>query len=440
MMRGCFRVAVLVGSLLLSLLSNAQAGMSASLRDQLRRLDQGIPPAKLIGGAQFRVAVFAYEDKDATGLGNAIAHLLAHEILMNSGVSSLGVLMFRDDLSPTEGVGLSYFDKVERVGAAQDVTLAVWGKVRRERDELVVDTYLQIPAQTLQRYFGWELKLPEQMGGGRLLTHIKPDRVRVQTLRVPSTTSKEIGTAAARLRELRKRPESHSQVVATVPADTVYRVVSRKNNWINVKADSGEEGWVPARSHCRRACDSLVQAGTFAGAITRYAESQNVPLATRALGTEALAVAEQLQAIEGLQANYSDEVRTRAVDVAGRWVGQSRQTGKDPTTGIERGSGTPPGGAAFANVRAVGEIVMLLQDRMQRLGGMEGPRAFETLELERHDIDRIAFELAEASQYDPYNLDVLHNLAVLFEYVGDKERSQLARTLATAVARTGTGP
>jgi hypothetical protein len=50
--------------------------------------------------------------------------------------------------------------------------------------------------------------------------------------------------------------------------------------------------------------------------------------------------------------------------------------------------------------------------------------------LDRRTLRSIAFRLAEASLEDPRNTDVLHNLAVLFEYAGDTERAALAGRLA----------
>ena len=41
----------------------------------------------------------------------------------------------------------------------------------------------------------------------------------------------------------------------------------------------------------------------------------------------------------------------------------------------------------------------------------------------------VANDLAKAVLADPGNLDALHNLRVLFEYVGDGKRAALARDL-----------
>jgi hypothetical protein len=42
-----------------------------------------------------------------------------------------------------------------------------------------------------------------------------------------------------------------------------------------------------------------------------------------------------------------------------------------------------------------------------------------------------AFELSKASLADPRNPELLHNIAVLFEYAGDRERAALAQRLAS---------
>lgn len=54
--------------------------------------------------------------------------------------------------------------------------------------------------------------------------------------------------------------------------------------------------------------------------------------------------------------------------------------------------------------------------------------------LDRNFVRDVAFDLAEASQGDPRNLDVLHNLDVLFTYAGDPQRAEAARAIATGIA------
>lgn len=112
------RTAMILLCLLVWPTAGLHAGIDESLDDQLNILAQGRVPERLIPGAEYRVAVVTYEDPDGTGLGDTIASLVAREVLTNSGVSSIGVIFFKEGVSPSAGSNLAYFDKVEKVTAA----------------------------------------------------------------------------------------------------------------------------------------------------------------------------------------------------------------------------------------------------------------------------------------------------------------------------------
>ena len=80
------------------------------IESELRLLEQGKTLPRRIPGARFRVAVFTYEDPSGTDLGNAMSALVSAHILMNSRVSSIGVLRYEGRLAPTRESRLSYFD------------------------------------------------------------------------------------------------------------------------------------------------------------------------------------------------------------------------------------------------------------------------------------------------------------------------------------------
>ena len=74
---------------------------------------------------------------------------------------------------------------------------------------------------------------------------------------------------------------------------------------------------------------------------------------------------------------------------------------------------TVPGGATFANLSALVELLRLSR----------------SAELSPVTARPVASELARSTLNDPGNLQVLHNLSVLFAYIGEDERSTLAGRL-----------
>lgn len=402
------------------------------VEEQLRIIASGEDPERRISGAEFRIGAFTYEDPDGTGLGDALASLVGHEMLLDTQVRSLGILVFEGSLAPGPGERLSYYDKVDRVTAAQGVSIATWGVVRRIDDDLVIDTYVQIPPESLETHFSWQRALPAAMGGGTVRSRLQPDRIRAQRLRVPAAAADRFVAAAAMLVELRESPTRAARITGTVPRGEVYYVRERAGDWVRLQTRT-ENGWVPLRGHCTGPCEPVLEAASFVGALVRFMADHEDPsspsgtatplagMATSALSADALAVSEQLQAIAGLRHFGELEIRD-TLALASRWSGPDRWSGVDERTRIERGNGVPPGGAAFANLRAIAKIGAELADAHRRTGA-----AYDDLELPRDSILAIADELAEAALDDPRNIDVLENLAVLFRACGDEQRADLAR-------------
>ena len=322
---------------------------------------------------------------------------------------------------------------VARLIEAQDVSLAVWGMIRKIGPNLVIDTYMQVPPKIREVFFSWNLKLPEAMGAGELKAHLRPDRILLQRLSLPAASGGLIREAARVRDELRENPSFEAGVIGHLPQGAVYWVNDRRGDWAEFMTPAGARGWIPIAGHCRDECRPLLDAAQFAADMLHYMQNRNqVPKAVAGLSVESLAVSEQIQALDALNASIPEIYRV-SLTLAERWTGPRRQTTVDRQTGIERGVGIPPGGAAFANILALARIAIELQEayRRQSYGvGDAADRIYEELQISQGKVESLAFDLAEASLIDPANLDVLHNLGILFDYAGQTQRAQLAKELA----------
>ena len=396
----------------------AHSEMRRDLAEELKILERGQVPEKHIPGARFRVAVFTYEDPDGTGLGNALAALIEREILTRSEVSSIGAIRYEGTLSPTADDRLSYFDKVDRVAEAQDVTLSLWGHVRRDGDRLVVDTYAQIPRRIRDSAFAWALKLPERMGGGVLRARVRPDRILVQRLEMRAGAEGAVREAARRLDELRPEARDDAVPTAVLPLGSVYWLEKREGPWIYIQTGAGKEGWVRTEGHCVEGCEGLLEAARFAAGLLRFSSDGTVPKPASSLDDDTRAVCDQLRAFaalkDGLVRHERGELRGRVDPVIEPWLGGQAR----------------PGGAAFANIRAMVKAAQILSDQLR-----DEQKSYDELALSREEAHSIAFELASAAIDDPQNPDVLHNLATLFAWAEDGERARLARELGTSAEK-----
>lgn len=427
--------------------SVAQAGVDIPSRKTLHLLERGETPPRLISWTKHRLAVFSYEDKTGTGVGNDIAVLIAREILFNSNIHSLGVITYQEDLSPGHENRLSYFDKVEKLTEHEGVLIAVWGTVFPVHNALEIDTYVQIFPKALEDNFLWKIRLPYAMGGGVLQAHLRPDRFPIQRLILSRDAVSEIASSAQELMRMRTAPRKDAPVVAILPREKVYSVVRRQGDWVLLRLNNGLEGWTPTKTDNNDSCKRLLEAGTFVGGLLRYAATGNLRSATDNLTKEALAVEEQIKALDALNSPNWVDIQIECLQRVMRWIGPNRWTGIDKWTKIDRGKGPPPGGSAFANINALAEIAVgltlaheaMLQQSDQVLpvderGGNERSwDKYETIVLLRSNVRKITEELVEASLADPANLDILVNLGVLFGFLGDWNRQEIARSLVDQI-------
>jgi uncharacterized iron-regulated membrane protein len=156
--------------------------------------------------------------------------------------------------------------------------------------------------------------------------------------------------------------------------------------------------------HCTGPCAPLLDGADFVSGLLRYGERGTLPEIRKSLAPDAMSVGTQISALAAINQSPS-----RAIDVLSPW--QSR---------IREGQAIP-GGAAIANLIALAKVAIEL---MQQAG------PYDRRALNPARAQAIAFELAEASQLDPQNVEVLENLAVLFGLAGDPNRARLARELA----------
>ena len=362
-----------------------------------RILPQRIPNAK------YRIAVFEFEDPDHTGLGSAVSALIGREILLSSGLRSLGVLRYFGSLEPSRGHPQSYFDKVDLVVAAQHANLAVWGMIRRDGNDIVVDVQAQIPDAMVEDYFTWKLTLPQAMGGETLLARVWPTRMRIQRARLPAGFAPALQRMADAVDVVRENPSDTARVIARIPKDTTYSVQEVRGDWAKFVIN-GESGWSRRAVQCTRECAPLLATAGFVGALLNFGNGGPVPAVSQDLSRDAAVVARQLAVLTSLRkkefhpASYYLE----------RW-----------DDGHARDFGAP-----YADVLALSSLAAQLQEQRGR--------EYDTIRLDDDAVRRIATDLARASQDDPRNVEVLNNLAVLFRVLRDERRAGLASRLSSA--------
>jgi hypothetical protein len=403
----------------------ATAAIQVDSMRQLQLLDRGVQPPLLIGDARFRVAVFAFDDPDKLAIGEALATLAMHEVLVGARVSSLGVLRFSDPMAGPTNAGLGYFDRIDLLADSQKVTVSLWGSVRRQGGQIAVDTYLQIPEPTVKLALQVRLALPRAMGGQPILARIGTDRVLLQRRLLPLDAADGIRRAASRLGELRNAPGDQAPVVRQVPLETVFYLKELRPPWVLVGSPQGG-GWVRSAGHCVDACAPLLDPARFVSSLLAFIEKRR-PLETRpTLGAEAAMFADQTRALAVLGDPNVDDGGRAAAELLARWSPDKSNIGADP----------PPGGAASANLRLVARVSGALAGEARRRGSDD----YDALRLDPLAVRGFALEAAEALQADPRHAELLHNLAVMFDYLQEPTRAAYARKLLDDAVGAGRLP
>lgn len=355
------------------------AGMDLDMQRELLELRRGKVPELRIAFAKYRVAVFAYEDPNNTGLGNAISSIIGSEMLYHGRIRSIGVLRYGDqELSATSATG-RYFDKVDALTRSQQVQLAIWGVIRVSADQMVIDTYAQIPIETLVNDFQWRLSVE----GNNLLATLRPDRILVQSVRLPLTSRTALVAAAKATHDLRKKPYEGADIIQELPQNTAYSVRQRQGGWVQVLLANGATGWLKIDNICTAECQAIRVAAEFASCLLRYIEDGIVSTPdVSSLTQDSRTVLAQLQILAAVKHGY-------------------------PISGI---SSSFKHDTRFVNFRALATIAS---------AGASSTSTFPD----------IASDLAIALQQNPRDGEALHNAAILFSLIGDLKRSKLAQEL-----------
>jgi hypothetical protein len=74
-----------------------------------------------------------------------------------------------------------------------------------------------------------------------------------------------------------------------------------------------------------------------------------------------------------------------------------------------------------------------MEKKLTNSGPLREPADKHSIYPHRNRVRQIATELAQASLYDPDNIDLLKNLAVLFQFTNDTQRAQLAQRLVDSI-------
>ncbi len=268
------------------------------VKQELELLKQG-RLTRHIPGAKQRIAVFTFEDPDRTGLGDALAALTGRSILIESSFTSLGVLRYQGDLAPAAPGAPSYFDKVDQIVEAQNVSLAVWGRVRRSKESILIDAYLQLPSDVVETYFAWSLQLPQEMGGHELAVRLRPSRIVVQRLELSEASIPALLRVAAGMDALRAQPAIEATVSARLPQGRTYSLQERRGDWVLLRVDEHLQGWAQ-RPSCPGECGAALSTGVFAGAMLRFIAEGIEPPTPDSLTVEARAALDQMRAFKAM--------------------------------------------------------------------------------------------------------------------------------------------
>lgn len=366
------------------------------LEDSLERLaDQ----PRFFSAAKNRVAVFTLDDPDNTGIGDAISFLISKALLFSAPVSSYGIVNYQSGVEQPDDNGRSYYDKVEKITEGQAYLFSIWGKISANKNTVTIEIFGQIDNR-LDPFYR-RVRLPQAMGGGSLTARVNANRFKIQTIRLSRESLGLFGVTSEQVRTLRAEPSRSSPVVDTLTEGKVHVIVSGRGPWVELAIQGGERGWTSVEEYCFDECKQLLTAVRYTNNFIAMTSNQGRLQQTPDVDHRAANAKRQLAALGSV-----DRFPVSALKIA---------RGESPETG-------------YASIRAIAEIAIELERR-----GTE--TRFDEIRLEQSFVRDVADQLARASLATPKDLDILANLVVLFDYLEDYSRRDLALRISESIRK-----
>jgi len=360
-----------------------------------------------------RIAFFSFDDPYNTGLGETISSIIPRTIVCSTAGSGVAVVEYSEGAARDKSRNVAYFDKVDLVVKDQGFPFAVWGRITRDGDRMRVDSFIQAPANSSGAPFERVVSLPKAMGGGRLTAGLKPDRITLQSLELSAQDARNIAWAAVESAKLRSEPNVQSPEMAVLTKNKSFSVVASQGTWVRLQAEDGSSGWISTDEFCLDRCSDLLDTARFANDMVALANGAPQAPVSKRLTDEAQAFSDQLAALMALEHDPARATRILGASVPTTPEGRPVEGALGPWT------------SGPANLLAVARVAAALETATrQQLN-------FDSIRLPPEQIRNIANALAVASVADPTDLNILDNLAVLFGYLDDKARRNLALRIAS---------
>ena len=362
-----------------------------------------------------RIAFFTFDDPYNTGLGESISSILRKTIVCSTAGSGVAVVDYSEGAGRDKSRNAAYFDKVDLIVKDQGFPFAVWGRIARNGDRIRVDSFIQAPTNSSGAPFEQIVSLPKVMGGGRLTAGLKPDRITLQSFDLSAEDARNVGWAATESAKLRKEPNVQSPETAVLRKNKPFSVVGSQGAWIRLQAEDGSSGWTSAAEFCVDRCSDLLDTAHFANDMVALANGAPQTPVSKRLTDEAQSFSDQLAALMTLGRDPARTIRILTASAPAPVTPDGRP--------VEGALGPWTGGPA--NLLAVARIAAALESAKRQQPN------FDSIRLPPELIREIANKLAVASVADPTDLTILDNLAVLFGYLDDKPRRNLALRIAS---------
>ena len=365
------------------------------LEKEIRNINDDSP--QYFSRAKNRVVVFTYDDPDGTGIGDALSFIVSKALLFSAPVTSYGVVNYQGGAEAPDDSGLTYFDKVDKISSREKYLFSVWGRITKDGAKVTIDTFGQIDNE-LEPYRR-ELAIPGSMGGGFLQARVNSSRFKIHTMTIANKNIDTFNNASGNIRKLRAEPSMDSETSGFLPEGKAYRILDSQGNWVKLGFKGGESGWTNVREYCAGECKPLLLPVRFINNFIALTSADRQFEIGSDIRQGAINATKQLNALKSIkQAPY-----------------QAQAIANDQ-----------PDEAGFSSIGALATMAIEI-DRLSL------EQDFHEIRLDKSFVGNLANNLAEASLSTPRDLDILYNLAVLFNYLGDEKRRDLSYSIAESI-------